>query len=306
MPHCPICNKDTADKYCTATDAEYFTTTRNFDFYSCAACEVLFIHPMPVDQLQMIYPANYYSFTPKTQSLAFRVKDFIDSLFYKRILKRIPAKKLRVLDIGGGTGNLLNTIKKADARITYTEIIDLDENARAAAEKNGHQYYCGTIESFQGNTLYDVILMLNLIEHVADPFSVLNKAAALLSPDGVIIIKTPNYKSLDAVLYKSSYWGGLHCPRHWVLFTKNSFSNMADSAGLATKKFSYTQGAPFWSISILHRMRTKKWIRADKDHPLIYHPLFAVISVFAAAFDFARKPFAPLSQMFFVLHKKDR
>ena len=305
MPHCPVCNKNTDKKYCSATDVEYFTTTDTFDFFLCDPCEILFIHPMPVNLLPIIYPANYYSFTSKSDSFLFKLKDFIDTLFYKKIMRSIPGNRIRVLDIGGGNGTLLDNVKKADKRVGFTQIVDLDTNAKAVAENKGHHYFQGTIEDFEDNNLYDVILMLNLIEHVSNPLNVLNKAAELLSPSGVIIIKTPNYKSLDATVFKGSYWGGLHCPRHWVLFTKDSFTKVSDKAGLQIKQFSYTQGAPFWGFSILHWMHKKKWITANKEKPIIYHPLFTVVSLAAAVFDFIRKPFAPLSQMFFVLAKKN-
>jgi len=305
MPHCPICKNNTADKYCSARDVEYFTIPGNFDFYECTICDILFINPMPINLLSTIYPPNYYSFTSMNKSISFRIKDFIDSLFYKKILKKIPGEKIRVLDIGGGTGTLLDSIKNADPRVSFTQVVDLDSNAKTIAEKKGHHYYQGPIEQFEDEERYDVILVLNLIEHVADPLKVLNKAATLLNPNGAIIIKIPNYKSLDARIFKNTYWGGLHCPRHWVLFTKKSFSMLANLSGLTIKQFSYTQGAPFWGFSILHWLHTKKWISADKDKPIIYHPLFSIISVGAAIFDFARRPFAPLSQMFFVLGKKN-
>ena len=303
MLQCPLCNYTNICKYATATDVEYFTTSGQFDFYECRNCEVLFIHPVPLKELAVIYPANYYSFTSKSKSIPFRIKNFIDTHFYKKILKKIPSKTLRVLDVGGGSGTLLDSIKNADKRVTHTQVVDIDAGAMALAEKKGHHYYCGTIENFEDPIPYDVILMLNLIEHVGDPTQVLTRAAGLLSVNGVIIIKTPNYKSLDSRIFKKTYWGGLHCPRHWILFTKNSFSNLAYECNLGVDQFTYTQGAPFWSFSILHWMNEHKWIRASKSNPLIYHPLFPILGVGFAVFDFLRKPFAPLSQMFFVLSK---
>ena len=304
MPQCPLCNVVSSDKFATATDVEYFTSEKVFDYFECKTCEILFIFPMPTNELNIIYPSNYYSFTSMNKSISFRIKDFIDTIFYRRILKKLSGKNLKALDIGGGTGTLLDSLLKADKRITHTQVVDIDSNAKQIAESKGHHYYNGTIESFSSNDKFDVILMLNLVEHVANPKAVMQKAASLLNNEGVIIIKTPNYKSLDASIFKNSYWGGLHCPRHWILFNKKSFQNLAGSTGLDTNHFSYTQGAPFWSFSILHWLHKKKIIKAGKDHPIIYHPSFPVISIFMAAFDFIRKPFASLSQMFFVLTKK--
>ena len=304
MPNCPICHQSNNHLYAKASDVEYFTETGEYTFYQCNGCDILFIHPMPIDRLSTIYPANYYSFTSKNKSIAFRIKDFLDARLYKKILRNIPGQHLRVLDIGGGTGTLLDSVRKADSRVQFTQVVDIDSAAKKIAEAKGHQYFEGMIEDFIDPIPYDVILMLNLIEHVANPLEVLQKAAALLSPNGAIIIKTPNFNSLDARIFKQSYWGGLHCPRHWVLFTKNSFTKLAANSRLGVQQFAYTQGAPFWAFSIIHRLHQKKWIKLDKNRPVIYHPLFGIISMMAAAFDFARRPFAPLSQMFFVLSKK--
>jgi SAM-dependent methyltransferase len=305
MSLCPLCGNFTGKLFTTATDIEYFTTNAQFRFFECTNCSILFIHPVPMDQLKLIYPKNYYSYTAINNSLLFNVKNYVDSLYYKKIIKLVPGDSIRVLDIGGGTGTLLTAVKKSDSRINFTQIVDIDLEAQVIAQENGHKYFNGTIESFEDKSPYDVILMINLIEHVAQPDIILKKAASLLTPTGIIIIKTPNYKSLDARLFQKSYWGGLHCPRHWVLFTKKSITNLANNSGLFVNKFSYTQGAPFWSFSILHWLHKRKLIKANADKPLIFHQLFNFLSIIFATIDFVRKPFSPLSQMFIILKKSN-
>ena len=51
--------------------------------------------------------------------------------------------------------------------------------------------------------------MLNLIEHVDNPGELLKKAYSVLSPDGIVLIKTPNTDSLDAHAYSGIITGGL-------------------------------------------------------------------------------------------------
>ena len=143
--------------------------------------------------------------------------------------------------------------------------------------------------------------MLNLVEHVADPLAVLQKASELLAPGGIILVKTPNNDSLDARLFRKSYWGGLHCPRHWVIFSEKSFRLLSESTNLRIKQLNYTQGAPFWSFSILATLYRKKQVRVSANRPIIFHWLFAPLSAFFALFDFIRAPFAKTSQMFIVL-----
>ena len=302
--YCPVCKQKNISTWSVAKDYEYFSVEEEFTYYGCAECGTIFIHPVPMDQLKKIYPPNYYSFANKSKNIVVRLKEWLDKRFFKRILKQISSQEISVLDIGGGTGWMLDVLTKTDGRINFTQIVDIDEKAKTVAEENGHTYFEGTIETFNTGNKFHLILMLNLIEHVADPLSVLQKAQSLLAPGGIIVIKTPNTDSWDARLYKKSYWGGLHSPRHWVIFSEKSFRLLVQSTSLKVKKINYTQGAPFWAFSIIAALHRKKFVRITSNKPIIFHWIFAPISALFAIFDFIRRPFAKTSQMFILLGKE--
>ena len=300
---CPLCKKSAIELYASAKDVEYFSSDETYDYFECKSCEILFIHPVPIDKLGLIYPPNYYSVQESKESLAFRIKNYLDKKFFKKILEGIEGSNLSILDVGGGTGWLLNKIKEYEPRAKFTQVVDISVEAEGTARKFHHEYFCGTIEQFQTARKFDLILVLNLIEHVEDPLSTLQNCRELLSERGVIILKTPNYFSFDARLFRNKNWGGYHCPRHWTIFKRESFARLSNNAGLIVKKSYYTQGAPFWTVNILNGFHSKGLIRIGKDRPLVYHPLFGPISILFALFDYLRRPFAPLSQMFFILTK---
>jgi len=301
--YCPVCRQKNISTWSVARDYEYFSTDDEYTYYQCGDCRTIFIHPVPVEQLKKIYPPNYYSFAHRSKNIVVRLKEWLDKRFFKIVLRQIASPHIHVLDAGGGTGWLLDLLKKADPRVSFTQVVDLDEQAKTIAEQNGHAYFQGTIESFDTEKKFHLILLLNLVEHVADPLAVVQKAGSLLAPGGRIVIKTPNTESWDARLYKKTYWGGLHCPRHWVIFSAKSFRFMIQSTDLQIKKLSYTQGAPFWAFSIIAALHRKKWIRVSANKPIIYHWLFAPLSAVFAIFDFIRSPFAKTSQLFIVLAK---
>ncbi|MCY7310290.1 MAG: class I SAM-dependent methyltransferase [Bacteroidota bacterium] len=301
--YCRVCKQQNISTWSVAKDYEYFSVDEEFTYYGCADCGTIFIHPIPVDQLKKIYPSNYYSFANKSKNIVVRLKEWLDKRFFKRILKQLPDQEISVLDIGGGTGWMPDVLKKTDSRINFTQIVDIDEKAKSIAEENSHAYFEGTIENFETDKKFHLILMLNLIEHVADPLTVLQKAQSLLAPGGIIVIKTPNTDSWDARLYKKSYWGGLHCPRHWVIFSEKSFRQLLQSTSLKIKKLTYTQGAPFWAFSIIAALHRQKIVRISAQKPIIFHWLFAPISAVFAVFDFIRRPFAKTSQLFIILTK---
>jgi 2-polyprenyl-3-methyl-5-hydroxy-6-metoxy-1,4-benzoquinol methylase len=303
--YCPVCLKKNANLWSTAKDYEYFSVREEFNYYNCDDCNTIFIHPIPVSQLKDIYPSNYYSFVNRGNNAVTSLKEWLDKRFFKKILKQITGNYLQVLDIGGGTGWIPDVLKKTDKRVNFVQIVDIDPASKNTANAKGHAYFEGTIEEFTTDKKFDLILMLNLIEHVADPLAVLQKTESLLHPGGIIVIKTPNTKSLDARLYKKTYWGGLHCPRHWIIFSEKSFRHLVDSTKLKVKKLIYTQGAPFWAFSIIALLHRRKIVNITSDKPIIFHWLFAPLSAVFAIFDFIRSPFARTSQMFIVLNKEE-
>jgi hypothetical protein len=127
----------------------------------------------------------------------------------------------------------------------------------------------------------------------------------MLAPGGRILVKTPNYDSLDERIFRHCNWGGYHCPRHWVLFTPESFRAAADRAGVGIESLTLTQGAPFWTWSVLNMLKNMKLIDISAEKPAYRHPLAPFLTLGFAAFDFLRKPFMRTSQMFVVLKNAD-
>ena len=300
-PPCLSCGSSDTSEWACARDVEYRTSDELFHYHRCASCQVLFIDPVPLDRLGVIYPRNYYSFQPEVRSFAFALKERLDRALFRSILAAIPGDALRVLDVGGGSGAQLDSVRESDARVRRTLVVDLDRDAAAQARARGHEYFCGRIEDFASDERFDFVLLLNLIEHVESPGRVLRKLRGMLAPGGALLVKTPNTDALDARLFRHTSWAGYHCPRHWVLFTRESFGALAQASGFTVRSFAYTQGAPFWAASLICWLERRGLASVTRERPAIYHPLFGPLSLLFAAFDFLRRPFAKTSQMFFVL-----
>jgi 2-polyprenyl-3-methyl-5-hydroxy-6-metoxy-1,4-benzoquinol methylase len=259
---------------------------------------VLFLHPMPSDRLSEIYPNNYYSFHADSgRSIAQRIKQFLDDRTFIALTRDIKGETLTALDVGGGSGWLLNDLKRAEPRVNRTTVVDIDPRAEQIARSNGHDYHLTTFEQFNTDERFDIILMLNLIEHVTDPAAVLRKAKELLRPGGRIWIKTPNYDALDAHIFKNRSWGGFHTPRHFVLFTRNSLVRHCEAAGFTVAHCAYTQGAPFWTVSVINELRKLGLATVTAARPSIESPLTPLFHIVFAAFDFLRLPFSKTSQI---------
>lgn len=281
-----------------ARDVEYHSTEDAFAYVRCRGCGALSIADVPSDRLSEIYPDTYYSFSSGKAGVAERVKQWLDRRHFRRIFAKLKGEALSALDVGGGTGWLLTEARAVEPRLVRTVVVDIDPAARKGAEQLGHEFHLGRIETFESESKFDLILLLNLIEHVADPVAVLARLRSLLAPGGIMLVKTPNHDSLDARLFRHRSWGGFHCPRHWVIFTPESFELAVRRAGLRLDRLELTQGAPFWAVSALELLGRLNLVRISRRRPMSRHPLFGPLLAFFAAFDLARKPFARTSQMF--------
>lgn len=303
MSPCPICGDPATRFFAEGRDVEYRTTDERFTYASCDVCQTIFVDPPPVDRVDAIYPATYYSVRGGGNSLSLRIKAWFDGRLLRRVLRRLPGERLAVLDIGGGTGWMLDAARAQDARVVETHELDRDATARATAEAAGHVFHGQPIEQFRPDRRFDLILMLNILEHLADPTRVLRALRDCLTEHGLILIKTPNTDTLDRRLFQRHNWGGLHCPRHWVLFTEGGLVRCAQAAGLACVEVRYTQGAPQWTCSLLGWLADRGLISVTTERPMYRHPLWTPTAALAAAFDFARKPLMKTAQMFVLLRR---
>jgi SAM-dependent methyltransferase len=286
--------------WASVRDVEYHTSDDVFEYFRCAGCRAVFLAPAPLDRLHEIYPANYYSYSGGKRSTAQRVKDALDARLFRRLLGALPGEELSAVDIGGGDGSLLTHLRRLEPRITHTQVVDLDESAAQLARANGHAYHCGPVESFAPDRSYDLVVLLNLIEHVADPRAVLASVRSMLAPGGTAILKTPNVDSLDARLFRHRDWGGYHCPRHWVLFDRDNLTDLATDVGLTVRRATYTQGAPFWTVSVLAALQRRGLARVDAERPAVQHPLFGPLNAAFAAFDLGRSALGARPSQLFV------
>jgi SAM-dependent methyltransferase len=283
---------------------EYFSSDRSFAYLHCPQCQALSISPVPRENLELIYPTNYYAFDSSSRSVMETVKGFLDQRRLRKLLRQIPGDQLNALDVGGGSGWMLDTIRRADPRVSQTTVVDTSATAVASARKNGHEAFCGPLESFPNSSRFDLILLLNLIEHVEEPASLIAHARTRLKPSGRILIKTPNVDCWEARLLRHRNWGAYHCPRHWVLFTPASLSALLDRGGLQVQSLQLTQGATFWASTVLMALQQRGWIRLGPQRAAAQHPLHGPLCAFFAAFDLVRSLFVRTSQMFVVVKHK--
>jgi len=107
-----------------------------------------------------------------------------------------PLAGLAMLDIGCGGGLLAEPLARLGAQVTGIDAAERNIGiARAHAEQSGIKITylpCAAEDLLATNQRYDVVLAMEVIEHVSDPAVFLANAAALMKPDGLLFVATLN------------------------------------------------------------------------------------------------------------------
>ena len=134
-----------------------------------------------------------------------RIKYIKDSIIkhFKIKKKKLPLSGLKILDIGCGGGLITEPMSRLGANITG---IDASEKnikiAKAHLKKNKLKinYKCASPENLNQKENFDVILNLEIIEHVEDVELFMEKSSKLLKKDGLMFVATIN-KTLKSYLF---------------------------------------------------------------------------------------------------------
>ena len=107
-----------------------------------------------------------------------------------------PLQGLSVLDVGCGGGILAESMAELGANVLGIDVVERNiAIARQHAEKSGHgvNYQLISVESLAANKLqFDVVLNMEVVEHVADLQGFLAASVKLLRPGGMMFVATIN------------------------------------------------------------------------------------------------------------------
>ena len=114
-----------------------------------------------------------------------------------------PLEKIKILDIGCGGGLLSEPMSRLGAEVIGIDASDKNiKVAKLHAKKNdlNIKYYCTSPENFITKTKFDVILNMEIIEHVEDIEFFLKSCSKLLKKNGIMFVATLN-KTLKSYIF---------------------------------------------------------------------------------------------------------
>jgi len=123
-----------------------------------------------------------------------------------------PLKGLRILDIGCGGGLLCEPMVRLGATVTGVDALEKNvKTAKTHAEQTGLEidYRFGSVEQMveNGEKPFDVVLNMEVIEHVTDPAAFMKTCAQMVGPGGLLFCSTINRtaKAFTMAIFGAEY-----------------------------------------------------------------------------------------------------
>lgn len=202
------------------------------------------VKPTPTDEeITRFYAEEFYSSKYKAFNNSSLEVQEADSEFHdahrediantiQRLLNR-PIADLKVLDIGCGWGQ---TMKYLAAQGAHCSGFDPAPEAVAYVQSCGLECVRAGMERMDvfGERRFDVVMLMNVLEHLSDPVAVVNEIRDLvLDSNGVLIIEVPNefnaFQVASQELHGLSEWW-VAPPAHLNYFSASTLSHMLTSS----------------------------------------------------------------------------
>src|SRR3954449_3609065 len=167
---------------------------------------------------------------------------------------------LRMLDIGCGAGLLCEPFTRLGVKLIGIAPSATNIAAAKLHADKGHlsiDYRCTTVEEMDHRERFDVVLAMEVVEHVADVGVFLNHCATMLKPGGMMVVSTlnRNWKSFALAIVGAEYvlrwlprgthrWDKFVTPDELARHLATNKLAITDEAGVV-----YSPLADKWSLS---------------------------------------------------------
>jgi SAM-dependent methyltransferase len=205
-------------------------TFDHFRVGECLHCGTAYTVPRP-SNLDRYYPPVYRDYGRF-------VTRILGLLYDARVSRwaRLKAEGGSVLEVGCGPGLMLAAFRRRGWRVLGIE--RNEKVGESARQSLGLDIVALPVEALPKDARFDLIVMFQVLEHIADPVALLRECAKRLAPGGRLIINVPNFSSWQARFARAK-WFHLDPPRHLVHYTPRTLSTTLERAGLQLVSLSF-------------------------------------------------------------------
>jgi hypothetical protein len=197
-----------------------------FRYERCVRCGLVSLANVPAD-LSIYYAADYH----RIPSCAADLERGAEHDSYKIDLVRRFASRGHLLEIGPGWGAFCLLAKRAGFTV---EAVEMDQRCCDFLRSElGVPAIRGDdpVAALQQASRQDVIALWHVLEHVRDPWRLLEAASGKLTHGGVLLVATPNPDALQLSIF-GGFWTHVDAPRHLHLVPRDVLCERVARLGL--------------------------------------------------------------------------
>ncbi len=228
------------------SDSRYGLT---LELWRCEDCGFVFAPASEVNELERLYEdLEDPGYAESQESRSLQMRWLVD------LARRHAPQARSALDIGAGAGLLVREARAAGLDAEGVEPSRwLVEQARRL---HGIDLRCGVYPhpELEGRR-FDIVFLVDVIEHVAHPVELLRAGRGALEPGGVFVVVTPDVSSVAARILRGRWWH--YRLAHVGFFDRASLARAARAAGLTVT--SWTRARWFFQVRYLAE-RTARYL----------------------------------------------
>ena len=198
---------------------------RGADFLTCGNCSLM-VRRGVSSSIEELYQSGWQS-PLENLNLTGGTTPALAHNYTRELLRTLALKDLtgkKILDFGGGRGEMALALEAAGARVITVDpysYVQLKEKGLAAVE---------SLAELEGGEKFDGAIGIDVIEHLTTPWEELMIIKKLLSANGWLYLSTPNGRGLNARMNQGNWREALN-PSHLLLFTPMSLEKILQKAG---------------------------------------------------------------------------
>jgi SAM-dependent methyltransferase len=198
----------------------------------CANCGLLFRYPQPVSaELQALYVASWTA-PVSNQAKTGSIDSDLAAQYVWHLTEAVGRTGIagsRLLDFGAGNGTVSVALRNAGASVWAVEPYGY-EHVRRQGIPVFRQF-----DDLPASAEFDGIVLMNVIEHVEEPWDLLRRLHSRLAIGGWLFMATPNAAGLNARVFGSS-WREVRNKVHLHVFTQCSLDVLLSNCGFPVSR----------------------------------------------------------------------
>lgn len=229
---CPICN--------SSRTKEVVHLKNEKKVFACKNCGNAFTYPKPQipdyenmdhhasDRINEKCELKYITDLYQEIQVSYKIQN--------KIIRKYLQKNSSILEIGGGEGIFLDTLKN-DYQV---ELAEPSKSAAQRASIRGIKVYNDYYQNLYLDNTYDLICMSHVLEHIDNPIETVNSLKKNIRNEGYILLTQTNYKGFMPLFLKENWYAWVP-EHHFWHFSIEGMKYLANITGLKIIDYKYSR-----------------------------------------------------------------